>query len=142
MSKPPLLLLSSGSRPRYLEDVVRALALLDGGHIQFRYENKLVASGVRAHLGERGLVGHTCYLAYLDNRTAGKKPEIVPLREAEVLEASERGSSIILRLAARRYIRTNELSRLQHFFERSATKSPRGRRTMRSIPKNPFRATG
>jgi hypothetical protein len=116
-TETPLLLLSSGSRPRYLEDVVRALALPDGGHLQFRYEQNLLASGVRSHLKDHGLNGYTCYLAYLDNRTPGTKPDIIPVREALAVEVSARGSSVVFRLRVGRYIRTNELEHIQAFLE-------------------------
>ena len=106
-SQPPLLMLSSGARPRYLEDIARALALPAGGQIQFRYETEIVANGVLSHLQQYGLIGHTCYLTYLDNRTPGKI-EIVPVREARVLEANLRGSSVIIKMEVARYIGAKE----------------------------------
>ncbi len=118
--KPPLLLLSSGARPRYLEDIVRVLALPVGGRIQFRYENRILANGVRSHFRDKGLVGHKCYLTYLDNRVPGKKPEMVPVREAVILEANVRGNSLILVMEVSRYIRTGELTTIRTFIESNA----------------------
>jgi hypothetical protein len=37
---------SSGSRPRYLDDVVRALALRPGAELTFRYDKRHVASDI------------------------------------------------------------------------------------------------
>lgn len=113
----PLLLLSSGARPRYLEDVVRALALPQGGTIQFRYETKIVSPHV-AYLVEEGkLKGQRCYLTYLDNRDKTKRPEIVPVREATIVDARKFGSSYIFYMTAERYVRTEELSRLVQLLE-------------------------
>lgn len=138
-TKQPLLLLSSGARPRYLEDIVRVLALPEGGRIQFRYQQDLVADGVKARLATGGLVGHTCYLAYLDNRARGKKPEIVPVREAIILEANERGSSLILSMRVSRYVRTNELDRICAYIESNIQdKLPAWRADYDKHPDRPF----
>jgi hypothetical protein len=138
-AKQPLLLLSSGARPRYLEDIVRVLALPEGGRIQFRYQLDLVANGVKARLAAEGLAEHTCYLAYLDNRTPGKKPDIVPVREAVILEAKGRGSSLILSMRVSRYVRTNELGVITAHIERNTQdKLPEWRPDHDKHPENPF----
>ena len=44
--------LSSGARPRYREDIVRALAMPEGTHLAFRYDQKWVDPNVIRDLRE------------------------------------------------------------------------------------------
>jgi hypothetical protein len=107
----PLLLLSSGARPRYLEDIVRALALPQAGTIQFRYEEDIVSPHVQDLINKGRVTGERCYLTYLDNRDKARTPQIVPVREAIIIEARKFGSSYIFSMTAERYVRTGELSK-------------------------------
>jgi hypothetical protein len=97
------LLFSSGARPEYLENDVRALALLPETDIQFRYANRWVSPEFEKAVADNRAVGSTAYIAYLDNHDPAKTPEFVLLREVVIAACYVRGSSYILRLSAKRY---------------------------------------
>jgi hypothetical protein len=108
----PFLLLSSGARAQYLEDIFRALALPDESALRFRYEEAIVSPQVRDLVSRGKVNGECCYLAYLDNRDRSKPPEIVPVREARIIDARKFGSSYIFEMLTARYVRTRELPNL------------------------------
>jgi hypothetical protein len=93
------LLFSSGARPEYLENDVRALALLPDTDIQFRYSKRWVCPEFVEAVSKGELVGSTAYIAYLDAKTS----TFVLVRETSVAGCYARGSSYILRLRAKRY---------------------------------------
>lgn len=103
------LLFSSGARPEYLENDVRALALLPHTDIQFRYSKRWVCREfIDAH-SKGEIVGSTAYIAYLDAKTS----TFVLVRETTVADCYVRGSSYILSLTAKRYFNHPEHSDLE-----------------------------
>lgn len=96
--------LSSGARALYLENVVRSLAMPEGETIQYRYEEGLVAPTFIDLIDQtkapdkQAMVGETAYLSYLDNRDSTKTPVVYPVREAQIVEAARRGSTLIVKL--------------------------------------------
>lgn len=93
------LLFSSGARPEYLENDVRALALLPHTDIQFRYSKRWVCQEFIDALSKGEIVGATAYIAYVDAKTS----TFVLVRETSIADCYVRGSSYILRLKAKRY---------------------------------------
>jgi len=93
------LLFSSGARPEYLENDVRALALLPDTDIQFRYSKRWVCPEFIKAVSDGDIVGSTAYITYLDAKTS----TFVLVRETSVAGCYVRGSSYILRLTAKRY---------------------------------------
>jgi len=90
-------MLSSGRRPRYRDDIIRALALPKGGRLQFRYRKKYVpAAGFHA-LSKNKLRGAEALVAYLDASNQQATPEIVPCRFARILESELIGEFAVVR---------------------------------------------
>lgn len=103
------LLFSSGARPEYLENDVRALALLPDTDIQFRYSKQLVSPEFIQAVSGREIVGSIAYIAYLDTKSS----TFVLVRETSVADCYVRGSSYILRLTAKRYFNHPDHSDLE-----------------------------
>ena len=95
---------SSGARPLYLENIVRALALPAGDEIQYRYLDDIVCEEFKKAIARGTLVGKKVCLSYLDNRQEGITPRIFPVREAIIKSATRRGSSNIVKLKLARFI--------------------------------------
>jgi hypothetical protein len=91
-----LLLLSSGARARYREDIVRCLALPSGGHLQFRYDLTIVDDTIVNDTASGKLVGQSALVCYLWNRTEGAPTEFIPCRMVEIVRAEIVGSSFIV----------------------------------------------
>jgi hypothetical protein len=89
------LLLSSGARPRYRDDILRALALPQGLDLQFRYDRELVADALVEQARQGRLVGQTGVICY-GWVSAGAPPRLVPCRSVHVTSASLVGSSCVL----------------------------------------------
>lgn len=84
--RPSVLLLSSDSRRRYAEDVLRALALPRGAIIQFRYETDYVAGALQQAIANGSAVGRRCLVAFLADRESPEtEPFVVPVRFATVV---------------------------------------------------------
>src|SRR4051812_47660592 len=64
------LLFSSGARPEYLENDVRALALLPDTEIQFRYSKRWVSPEFAKAVADQRIVGSVAYITYLDSSTS------------------------------------------------------------------------
>lgn len=104
----PLLLLSSGAKPRYLEDIVRAVALPNSCELRFRYDEPYPSPAVWAAVrdkpgGAQSLVGRKAYIAYLDNRIPDKTPTFVPVREATITDARDNGGALIIDMRLESY---------------------------------------
>tara|TARA_B100002049_G_scaffold50347_1_gene35338 strand:- start:612 stop:1754 length:1143 start_codon:yes stop_codon:yes gene_type:complete len=95
---------SSGARPLFLENIVRALALPSGDRIKYRYEADLVSETFRDLVGEttsfsrRSVVGDTAYLSFLDNRDKSRAPVVYPVREAIIKSVSVLGTTYVVEL--------------------------------------------
>jgi hypothetical protein len=99
-----LLLLSSGARTRYREDVIRSLALPSGINLQFRYDVPSVEPGVLDATKAGGLVGQQALVCYLFERDEAEAPTaFVPCRVAIVTAAEIVGSSFIIRFRVAGY---------------------------------------
>jgi hypothetical protein len=92
-----VLMLSSGERPRYRDDIVRVMALPDGGRLQFRYREKHVLSEVFRKLSDNGFSGCEALVAYLDTSNQNTPPEIVPCRFCRILDSEAEGEFVVIR---------------------------------------------
>jgi hypothetical protein len=93
-----LLCLSSGYRPRYRHDILRAISMPRGNHLQFRYEKDLVPGGLQTRLAKNELTGIEVCIAYLDRTDTGETPEIIPCRLAILVESRVAGDMVLLDL--------------------------------------------
>jgi hypothetical protein len=99
-SAPISVLLSSGARQRYRQDILRAISMPPGAILQFRYFSRWVAPSVRAKpSGVRAQPFETCLIAYLDQSDPTRTPEIVPCRFAKVKEIEVSGTTFTVRMA-------------------------------------------
>lgn len=91
-----VLMLSSGQRPRYRDDIIRVMALPTGGRLQFRYRKEHIPDEVFDELAQNHLSGSEALVAYLDTSNQGSPPEIVPCRFARVLESEVEGEFAVI----------------------------------------------
>jgi hypothetical protein len=88
--------LSSGARPRYRQDIIRAIAMPEGSKLQFRYRLDLVAQRVKQMIENGTYKNNKALIAYLDQRDGTKPPELVPCRFAKIAHAQMHGSTTSL----------------------------------------------
>jgi len=99
-----LILLSSGARRRYRDDIVRALAHPKGTELRFRYGKAYVADAVLADRQQGGLAGQEALICHLADQPEGKPALLVPCRFVAVSRTELVGSSLILTLSAGDYV--------------------------------------
>ena len=102
------LLLSSGARPRYRDDIIRVLALPLGGELQFRYERSLIAEDLLARFRSNDLRRETGLICYLSAGNRATPTQIVPCRFASILYTEVVGTSHIIRLEMREFAQIDE----------------------------------
>jgi hypothetical protein len=88
--------LSSGALPRYREDILRALAMPAGSHLQFRYHVDIVASAIREPLKQGAQIRGNCLIAALTFSDLERCSKIIPCRAAEIVAAQAHGSTYSL----------------------------------------------
>jgi hypothetical protein len=107
MTATPLICLSSGLTPQYRLDILRLLALPNGGFLQFRYGEELIASGLRSPLSRNTMVGQKILLAHIDCNAPARLPDhncpITPCRYSELVESKKVGSFYFLQLKVEEY---------------------------------------
>ena len=79
--------LSSAARRQYAEDIIRALALPRGAHLQFRYSVKLMAETVRKEINEGNIEGSECVISFLHSSQKGILPTVIPCRRGKIVKA-------------------------------------------------------
>lgn len=88
--------LSSGARPRYRQDIIRAIAMPRGSRLQFRYRLDLVTEGVKQRIKDGTYRNTRALIAYLDQQDRTKVPELVPCRFTRIVHAQIHGSTTSL----------------------------------------------
>lgn len=88
--------LSSGARPRYRQDIIRAIAMPRGSRLQFRYRLELVAERVKQRIKDRTYKNTKALIAYLDQQDRTKVPELIPCRFGRIVHAQIHGSTTSL----------------------------------------------
>ena len=97
-----LICLSSGDRPRYRQDVLRAIALPTASQLQFRYDRRWVSDRVLQMIEAGTIVGQNVLIVYADqSRPAdGSTPsgpiELLPVRLAKIVSAALPGQTVSL----------------------------------------------
>lgn len=99
-----LILLSSGARRRYRDDIVRALAHPAETRLRFRYGIEYVEASVMTDARKGGLTGRPALICHLANQPEGKPALLVPCRFASVARAQVIGTSLVLTLAIGEYV--------------------------------------
>lgn len=94
-----LILLSSGARRRYRDDIVRALAQPAGSVLRFRYGEKHVATSVLDTVRAGKLDDQRALVCYFSATT-----KLVPCRFAHIDRAELVGSSLMLSLRIAEYV--------------------------------------
>lgn len=95
-----IILISSGARPRYADDIIRTLAHPAGTSFQFRYGKEYV-DGL---LAQRNLAGETALICYLSVDASAKTTRLIPCRFATVVKVEIVGSSWIFTLNADSFV--------------------------------------
>lgn len=95
-TKTALLCLSSGIRPRYREDVLRAVSMPKGSRLRFRYLAELVPDELRTQLSKNVLSGAEVVIAYLARYDASVQPTAVPVRGAKLCSSKVAGQMVLL----------------------------------------------
>lgn len=103
-----VLMLSSGQRPRYRDDIIRAMALPHGGRLQFRYREKYVPDDTLRELCHNSLRGCQAVVAYLDASDQAADPKVVPCRFARVLDTEVEGDFAVIRFEVGDFVRIAE----------------------------------
>lgn len=93
-----LLCLSSAAKPRYRQDILRALSMPTGARLQFRYALKWVAHGLHDRLRANALKGTDVCIGYLDVSDATTPPKIVPVRSGTIHATDVQGDFCVLEL--------------------------------------------
>ena len=88
--------LSSGARPRYRRDVLRALAGPKGTLLQFRYDEQWIADDVKALVKSGQVSGVECLIAYIDQTRTDVPPSVIPVRSASMVRADAQGRFFVL----------------------------------------------
>jgi hypothetical protein len=97
-----LLLLSSDDRRRYAEDIQTALALPDGGIIQFRYRMRWVAPALQEAVRHQEVVGAVAVLGFV-SADRQHEPFVLPVRYATVAKVELVADMVIFQLRVRGY---------------------------------------
>ena len=94
--KELILLLSSGQRPRYRDDIIRALALPTGARLQFRYNKMYVAQAFVDEKKRKSLVNREVLIGYLDTGEKKGDMEIVPCRFGRLVKVQAEGNFLVI----------------------------------------------
>ncbi len=105
-----LICLSSGARPRYRQDIIRAIAMPNGASLQFRYDSKWIAPKIREMIEKGEEADNSVLIAYIDQTNQTKIPELVPCRFAKLAKATSHGTTVSLTLILANFAYAEDLS--------------------------------
>ena len=108
-----LLCLSSGARARYLDDVIRALAMPTGTRLQFRYGEYWLDDRVLQKIKNKAILGKEAIIAYIDQSQPGVVPKIVPCRLAVVREVAPLGTTVSITLEVTKFAFVEDIASYQ-----------------------------
>lgn len=118
-----LLCLSSGFRPRYRDDIVRALAMPPGAGLRFRYSIGSVAPAIRDDLDE--LERSQVLVAYIDQTDPSKDPVVVPVRMGLLTESRLHGTTSSLEFRLGNFAWAEDVERFNEELRSVAPALPR-----------------
>jgi hypothetical protein len=108
-----LLCLSSGARPRYLDDIERALALPAQADITFRYDKRHITSDTLRELENGTALDTDVVIAYVDQANPAYVPFVIPCRRATIREINDHGVTVTIILQLREFAFAREIERYQ-----------------------------
>jgi hypothetical protein len=118
------LCLSSGDTPRYLQDVVRAIALPVGAELQFRYRQKWLSPKAMDGLDRVRPTRPRVLLAYIDQSDPSQVPLLVPSRFGRLVDATKQGTTVSLTIRLEGYAYAADLAEANKFLRQNATNVP------------------
>ena len=89
-------LLSSAARSLYAQDIVRVLAMPNGGVLHFRYSKSLVHDQIIQASRCNALVGTKVLISFLDISDKGQSPEIIPCRVGTLTKSGTIGEFFLI----------------------------------------------
>jgi hypothetical protein len=136
--KTMLVLLSSGARSRYREDIIRCLALPKGLESQFRYELSLAENDIISAVNNGTIVNRDAIICYVHTSVKGAPVRFVACRMVKITKAVIVGTSLIINFYALEY---PDISSIEYF--ENELHSAVGKRLPAWISKdNDFKLTG
>jgi hypothetical protein len=105
-----IVLLSSGLRTQYREDMIRALAMPEGATLRFRYRHEHLPESISAAAGRNALCGRHVVLTFAANANRrSEEPAPIPCRFAQITESRDAGRYAVLNLELRSYAFARDL---------------------------------
>jgi hypothetical protein len=101
--------LSSGSRHRYRQDILRAIAMPEKSHLQFRYGRDLVSPEIVDAFEKNKLGEPECLIAFVDQSEPQLPPVIVPCRTGKIIDVQQHGSTYTLTIEVGRFAHAADL---------------------------------
>lgn len=118
------ILLSSGAKPRYRQDVLRAIAMPKGMQLPFRYSQDIIEQNILAKI-ELGLVkDQEALICYIDQHEPSLTPEVIPCRYARITDAQIYGSTVTINLSLGDFVKFNSVQTFNNELRNSATELP------------------
>lgn len=105
--------LSSGDNHRYLEDVIRALAMPAGTELQFRYAEWWLDASTIEKVDANTICGEQAIIAYIDQSHSGITPKIVPCRLAVISHVESVGTTKCVTLKLTKFAFPKEIELFQ-----------------------------
>jgi len=115
------LCLSSGSSPRYREDVLRSLSQPWGSILQFRYLKRYLAPGVLEKAQAAKETQTQTIIAYIDQSDPSRAPEIVPCRFASITAVVAVGTAVTLQLELQEFGIADDLAKFNGELKEKST---------------------
>jgi len=102
--------LSSGARPRYRQDVLRAIAIPSGGPLQFRYAQDYITESLKSKIRDGAYQGSKAIIAYVDQTGRDHDPLLIPCRFGRVTKAQLHGTTATLEFVLGQHAYAQDLS--------------------------------
>jgi hypothetical protein len=101
--------LSSGARPRYRQDILRAIAMPSGLRLQFRYVSNIVAPKIIEKIHAGTVKGQKALIVYCDQHDPNITPEFIPCRYATIVDAEIHGTTATLFLSLKDFAHAKDV---------------------------------
>lgn len=113
--------LASNYRTRYLDEIVRSLALPVGGQINLRYKMDWLSEKAK-ELVENQSVGDRCLICYIYYTASGSK--VVPVRFGKIVSTDDAGSFVVITISVGKYPNCYEPTKFLETLKSKATNIP------------------
>ena len=113
--EPLLLLLSSGLRTRYREDILRALTMPYGAHLQFRYSKGYLSNPKELweQLSKNRFSQHRILVVYVDAANKQQPPNLIPCRYGLMIKSEAVGGYAVLKFELGDFAYASDLGQFQ-----------------------------